>query len=82
MMVSKLALSVGAKVVTRDGRVATITNVDPNCHISTKPVKGVFAGGQPGNWMLDGRFWFNGQNDGYDIVGPAPTEDVGGSTDG
>ncbi|CDZ43212.1 Hypothetical protein NGAL_HAMBI1146_59850 [Neorhizobium galegae bv. officinalis] len=67
-------ISIGAGVLTRGGRVATITEVNPDCHISTKPVKGVFADGQPCNWMHDGRFWFNGQTDDFDIVGPAPIE--------
>lgn len=66
-------ITVGASVITRDGQVATITDVDPNCHISTKPVKGVFSDGSSCQWMLDGRFWFNGQTDDFDIVGLAPS---------
>jgi hypothetical protein len=69
---SKTDIVVGAKLMTRDGRTATITDVHPECDHSRKPIEGTFPDGSLGNWMMTGSVWVNGQVDGGDLVGVAP----------
>lgn len=80
---SRADIVVGAELMTRDGRTATITDVHPECDHSRKPIEGTFPDGSLGNWMMTGSVWVNGQLDGGDLVGvapPSPPEDAEGIT--